>query len=71
MPELIFRRAEHLNQDKTGGVIDLLGYLEAGDAWFLDAVSRILQTGLGECLHELGFDMDLDLHDEHGGLAAG
>jgi hypothetical protein len=54
-----------LNENKAGGILGMLETLEPGDARFLDALARVGEGGLLKGIHGLGFDMNMDMNDEH------
>ena len=57
--------AEHLHQHEASRIILFLNDVEAKHPRFTEARARVLQSGGLEVLHELGFDLNLDVHDEH------
>ena len=59
------RRAVDLDQNEAGGIVSTLNHVEARNAGFLNAVARVFDGSLLESLDGIGFDMDMDLGDQH------
>jgi hypothetical protein len=51
-----FEAAINLDQQEASKVIGLLQHVEAGNAWLLHALARILEAGFLEGLDEFRFD---------------
>lgn len=61
-------RAIDLDEDKPGGIVLLLNDVKAGDAWLLDAVAGVFNSGSFEGIDLVGFDVDKNVYDIHANL---
>jgi hypothetical protein len=52
---------------EAGGVVLMLEEVEAGAAGFLGAVAGVFDGGGAEGFEVFGFDLNVDLEDEHDG----
>lgn len=60
------RRTVHLDEHKPGGILLLLAHVEADDAGFTDAFSRIVERGRPKGSDAVRLHMDLDMENMHG-----
>jgi hypothetical protein len=60
----------HFKQTEMRGVFGVLKKIETPHAFFLDRQARVFERGFAVSLNPIGFDVVVDLEDEHSAVTS-